>query len=359
MSFSANALAPRIASPVLAAVLLAAAGAAPAAAAEPGWRRIDLPGTGVYALRYLPASLPPGPAPVVVFLHGSGSFPEQWQPFLAPAAEAAGAVVVAPKSASGIGFGPGPDEATIAASLERLGAEIELDPQRLSLAGHSAGGAYAAVLGYAGRLRVAGVFLLGAPYRIVLERADLDVAPPARMVYGSLDPNYQGGHAAAYGEQWDRLGVPWELTVNAGYGHSEWPPETLPDAFVFLAAQRHATPGGCIPSDTRLCLRGGRFAVEAEWATTHGTSGPARVAAARSPDSGLLWFFRPDNWEIQVKILDGCALSGHFWVFASATTNVEYTLTVTDLAGGEPAVYHHAFGPPAPAITDTRALPCP
>ena len=297
---------------------------------------------------------------MVVFLHGSGSSPEAWKPLLAPVADAVGAVVVAPKSISSLGFGPGADDVTIAEGLRLTGEEVDLDPQRISLAGHSAGGAYAAVLAYAGTLRVAGAFILGAPYRIVLGRADLDYAPPMRMVYGSLDPNFQGGHGTAYGQQWDRLGIPWQLIVNTGFGHSDWPPETLPDGFAFLLAQRYATAGGCLPSDTRLCLHGGRFAVEAAWATPLGTAGPARAAAARTPDSGLFWFFRPDNWEIQVKVLDGCPLTGHFWVFAAATTNVEYTLSVTDLVGGgSPAVYHHAAGPPAPAITDTLALPCP
>lgn len=342
------------------AFFLALAGAVPLAAAEPGWHRLDVPATGAYALRYLPASLPPGPAPAVVFLHGSGSSPEAWKPLLAPVADAAAAVVIVPKSVSSLGFGPGADDATVAEALRLTGEEVTLDPRRISLAGHSAGGAYAAVLAYAGSLQVAGVFLLGAPYRIVLARADLDYAPPVRMVYGSADPNYQGGHATAYGQQWDRLGVPWQLTVLPGFGHSDWPPETLPEAFSFLLAQRTSTPGGCLPSATRLCLGGGRFAVEAAWATSIGTAGPARTAAARTHDSGLLWFFSPDNWELQVKVLDGCALTGHFWVFAAASTNVEFTLTVTDVvAGGEPAVYHHAGGPPAPAITDTLALPCP
>ena len=41
-------------------------------------------------------------------------------------------------------------------------------------------------------------------------------------------------------------------------------------------------------------------------------------------------------------------------------TNAEFTSTVTDLvASSSPAAYHHPTGPPAPAITDTLALPCP
>jgi pimeloyl-ACP methyl ester carboxylesterase len=339
----------------LAAALLAAA----PAAAEPGWRRLEVPETGVHALRYLPTSLPPGPAPVVVFLHGAGSSPEAWQALLAPVAETAGAVVLAPKSISSLGFGPGADDATIAGALRLLGEELAVDLERVALAGHSAGGAYAAVLAFAGRQRFSAVFLLGAPYRIVLARADPAYAPPVRMAYGSLDPNHQGGHSTAYAQQWARLGVPATLVVAPGFGHSDWPPETLPDAFAFLLAQRYVTPGGCVPADTRLCLHGGRFAVEADWATTQGTAGPARVAPARTADSGLLWFFREENWEIQVKVLEGCALTGHFWVFAAATTNVAFTLAVTDVATGERAEYRHEGGPPAPAVTDTLALPCP
>ena len=340
-------------------VWLALLAGAARASAQPGWRRFDVPATGAYALRYLPTSLPPGPAPVVVFLHGSGSSPEDWQPLLAPVAEATGAVLILPKSVSSLGFGPGADDATIAEGLRLTAEEVALDPQRTYLAGHSAGGAYAAVLAYAGSLRVAAVFILSAPYRTVLALTDSDHAAPMLMIYGSNDPNYQGGNATAYGQQWDRLGVPWQLTVLNGYGHSDWPPETLDDGFAFLLAHRYTTPGGCLPSDTRLCLDDGRFAVEAQWATPSGAAGSARVASARTHESGLFWFFEPDNWELQVKVLDGCGLTGHFWVFAAASTNVEYTLTVTDLvAGGAPAVYHHPGGPPAPAINDVEALPC-
>jgi predicted esterase len=330
------------------------------ASAPPGWRRFDVPATGAYVVRYLPTNLPAGPAPVVVFLHGSGSSPEAWEPLLSPVAEATGAVLILPKSVSNLGFGPGADDATITDGLRLTAEEVALDPQRTYLAGHSAGGAYAAVLGYAGSLRVAAVFILSAPYRTVLALNDPDHAAPMLMVYGSEDPNYQGGNATAYGQQWNRLGLPWQLSVLNGYGHSNWPLDTLDDGFAFLLAQRYTTPGGCFPSDTRLCLHDGRFAVEAQWATQFGRAGSARVASARTHDSGLFWFFEPDNWELQVKVLDGCSLTGHFWVFAAASTNVEYTLTVTDLiAGSAPAVYHHRGGPPAPAINDVQALPCP
>jgi hypothetical protein len=96
------------------------------------------------------------------------------------------------------------------------------------------------------------------------------------------------------------------------------------------------------------------------WRDFTGQTGVGSVAACSTADSGLFWFFHPDNWELMVKVLDGCALNGHHWVFAAATTTVEYTLTVTDTLTGETKAYHNPLGTPAVAITDTSALAgCP
>lgn len=46
------------------------------------------------------------------------------------------------------------------------------------------------------------------------------------------------------------------------------------------------------------------------------------------------------------------------WVYAAATTNVEYTLQVTDVFTGETATYFNPLGEAAPAVTDTKALSC-
>ena len=61
-----------------------------------------------------------------------------------------------------------------------------------------------------------------------------------------------------------------------------------------------------------------------------------------------------------VKILDGCGFNDHFWVFAAATTNVEYTLSVTDTQTGITKQYFNPLGTAAAAITDTGAFAtCP
>jgi len=98
-------------------------------------------------------------------------------------------------------------------------------------------------------------------------------------------------------------------------------------------------PQGCIPSDTTLCLDAfpgdHRFAVTTSYNTSlaGGLSGNA-AAIPTSPlgvnRGGLFWFFSPDNPEMLVKILDGCALNDRFWVYISAGTNAGFTVTVTD-----------------------------
>ncbi len=73
-------------------------------------------------------------------------------------------------------------------------------------------------------------------------------------------------------------------------------------------------------------------------------------------DTGAFYFFRPDNIELTVKILDGCALTGHYWVFAAGMTNVGVTLEVT--SNWATKTYTHPVGKTFETITDTLALPC-
>jgi len=106
-------------------------------------------------------------------------------------------------------------------------------------------------------------------------------------------------------------------------------------------------------------LAGDRFAVEIQWRDFRDRTGPASLVT-QSPDSALFWFFRPDNWELMVKVINGCANNGHFWVFAAATTNVAFTLSVTDVQTGAVRQYRNPLGTAAPAITDTQAFAtCP
>lgn len=114
----------------------------------------------------------------------------------------------------------------------------------------------------------------------------------------------------------------------------------------------------CVASSTVLCVRQGRFRIAVDW-KANGGQGPGTIVT-QSGDSGLFWFFSPDNWELMVKVLDACGLNSRYWVFSAATTNVEYTLRVTDTTNGAEWSYHNPAGRPAPAITDTTAFStCP
>jgi len=94
--------------------------------------------------------------------------------------------------------------------------------------------------------------------------------------------------------------------------------------------------------------------VEAFWRDFQGNSG-AGMAAPLTGDTGTFWFFSPDNLEVIVKVLDGRALNGHFWVFYGALSSVEYALTVTDTATGLARRYFNPLGQLA-SVGDTTAF---
>jgi hypothetical protein len=103
-----------------------------------------------------------------------------------------------------------------------------------------------------------------------------------------------------------------------------------------------------------LLLRDGRFRVAVEWEDFQGNSGGG-VAAPLTSDTGAFWFFRPDNLELVVKVLDGRPVNGHWWVFAGALTNVAYRLTVTDTVSGVSHSWNNSAGTFA-SFGDTRAF---
>ena len=129
----------------------------------------------------------------------------------------------------------------------------------------------------------------------------------------------------------------------------------------FVATTVPVYPGSaCVPDLHTMCLgKEGRFKVEIDWRDGPGGSDPA-VAFPQSSDSGLFYFFSPENWEMLVKVLDGCNINDRWWVFASAATDVGWELTVEDTASGEVWTGSNSLGQRSPAITDTAAFAtCP
>ena len=115
---------------------------------------------------------------------------------------------------------------------------------------------------------------------------------------------------------------------------------------------------GCVSTPGVLCLNDDRFAVSAMWWSPTGSGSATGVKL--TGDTGYFWFFDPANVELVTKVLNGCTITGAYWVFAGGLTNVEVVLTVVDTLTGAAAFYYRSPGPAFEPIQDTKALTtCP
>jgi hypothetical protein len=90
-----------------------------------------------------------------------------------------------------------------------------------------------------------------------------------------------------------------------------------------------------------------------------GNSGTAQVVQL-TPDTGYLWFFASSNVEAVVKVLNGCSLGSHYWVFARGLTNVKVVIIVTDTQTGIQRMYINPANTQFQPIQDTSAFStCP
>ena len=115
-------------------------------------------------------------------------------------------------------------------------------------------------------------------------------------------------------------------------------------------------PQPCVAGPETLCLNGGRFRVETVWRDTPPASGGVGQASAITGDTGDFWFFDAADIELVVKVLDGGAVNGDFWVFSGSLSDVEYMTTVTDTQTGLIQSYANPQGLLA-SVADTSAFP--
>ncbi len=121
--------------------------------------------------------------------------------------------------------------------------------------------------------------------------------------------------------------------------------------------------GECHPDATTLCLpnHSRRFAASVHFETVQagGREGEARAIpldVLGIDRGGIFYFIDGDNPEFLVKVLDGCAVNDHYWLFYAATTNVGFELTVTDTLAGPARTYSNPDLNPAAPVLDTRAF---
>lgn len=136
-------------------------------------------------------------------------------------------------------------------------------------------------------------------------------------------------------------------------------PCTLSLAQHILAA---ASQGACVPDTHIACIFDNRFEVAINFATAEmpkGTYGMAQAAPPLIADDGttvngaLFWFFDKHNPEVLAKIVNGCALNGHWWLFYNAATNVAFTLAYVDTTTYFGAVYSNPLNQLALPVADT------
>ena len=110
--------------------------------------------------------------------------------------------------------------------------------------------------------------------------------------------------------------------------------------------------------ETDLILHGGRFTASIEVDPGDSRLRPARPVNVDLPgeSSGLFYFFSADNAEVLFKVLNGCGVNEHWWVYTAAATDLYFELTVVDHERSTSKRYVSVGLPPP--IADATAFPC-
>src|SRR5215210_691297 len=111
----------------------------------------------------------------------------------------------------------------------------------------------------------------------------------------------------------------------------------------------------CLTGGPNLCLNEERFKVNVSFKTSQGQTGSGQAVQLTS-DTGYFWFFDPSNVEVTIKVLNGCGFNQRYWVFLSGLTNVEVTVTVTDVVTGAAKTYTNPQGRTFRTVLDTSAF---
>lgn len=157
----------------------------------------------------------------------------------------------------------------------------------------------------------------------------------------------------------DPFDVSAELRFFDGLGNSgTTPPVSTP----VNPSQTVRPAGSCAQGPGVDCLTigsPGRFRVEVTWADAPNMT-PQPATLGQQFNDGAFWFFAPENYELLVQVIDNCQFNNHWWVFLSATTNVEVNITVEDTANNVTKQYRNPLGTAFQPLQDTNAFAtCP
>lgn len=94
-------------------------------------------------------------------------------------------------------------------------------------------------------------------------------------------------------------------------------------------------------------------------ATGEPTVREAQDYGLNSKQSGLLYFFNPNNAEVLIKVLDTCSFAPYRWVYVAPVTDLGFNLTVVS-PNPDDDVWTHSnrLGQTAAARSDNEAFPC-
>ncbi len=98
----------------------------------------------------------------------------------------------------------------------------------------------------------------------------------------------------------------------------------------------------CVSQARRLCLEGGRFAVEVDYRDPNGGGLGNGRAMPATDRSGFFWFFEPGSIELLVRVVE--TVDDGLRIVHAGLSNVEYRITVTDTVLGEAREYRNPVG---------------
>lgn len=134
--------------------------------------------------------------------------------------------------------------------------------------------------------------------------------------------------------------------------------EAVDGSAVLSAIAAGATDGLTTPCDESgraLCLGNGRFE-----AIVQSGREAKRVMLPEGGNAGLFSLSPDEDLQLLLKVHDGCAANGHYWLDLATVTGAELTVKVRDTQTGRTWAYYHAAGSAPAPLRDVEAFAsCP